>query len=334
MILHTAACDRLGITHPICQAGMATYTSPALVAAVSNAGGLGVHGTLGRSLPALRDLLHTTRAAVGNRPFGVNHVVPRLDEAAFDLCLAEQVPVCCFSWGDPGDLARRAQRAGAVVICQVTTVEEVPAVLASGADLIVAQGTEGGGHSGFVPLTALLPATVAAAGETPVLAAGGLVDGRGLAAALALGAAGGWLGTRFLATPEAPVSAGWKRAIVAAGPGDTVHTAAFDLLWGQPWPGGRVRALRNRFTAEWAGREADLARRLPEVRGAVWQAEREDDPDLLALMAGTGSAAIDAIRPAGDLVREIAAEAAEVIARLGLLLTAPDAAPPREGPRR
>lgn len=318
-MLHTAACDLLGISHPICQAGMATYTSPALVAAVSNAGGLGVHGALGRPLDALREILRATRDLVGDRPFGVNHVVPRLDEAAFALCLAERVPVLSFSWGDPGPWARRAREAGAVVVCQVTTHAAVPAMLVAGADVLIAQGTEAGGHSGFEPLAALLPAVVDAAAGVPVLAAGGIVDGRGLAAALALGAAGGWLGTRFLATPEAPVSAAWKAAIVAAGPGATVHTGAFDLLWGQDWPGGRVRAIGNQFTAAWAGQEVALAGRLPEVREVVWHAEREDDPDLIALMAGTGAGAIRDLRPAGDLVREIAGEAEAVIGRLGRL---------------
>ncbi len=319
-MLRTIACDVLGIAHPICQAGMANYTSPGLVAAVSNAGGLGVHGALARHPAELRELLRATRELAGDRPFGVNHVVPRLDEAAFALCLAERVPVLCFSWGDPGLWARRVHEAGAVVVCQVTTPAEVPAMLAAGADVLIAQGTEAGGHSGFLPLAALLPAVVDAAGAVPVLAAGGIVDGRGLASALALGAAGGWLGTRFLATPEAPVSAAWKAAIVAAGASGTVHTAAFDRLLGQDWPGGRVRALRNRFTDAWDGREVELAGRLAEVRQAVWRAEREDDPALIALMAGAGAGSIRDIRPAGDLVREIAAEAAATIQGLGRLL--------------
>lgn len=318
--MRTAICDILGIVHPVCQAGMAGYTSPELVAAVSGAGGLGVHGSLGRDAAELGDLLRATRALLDDRPFGVNFVVPRLDEAAFARCLAERAPVICFSWGDPGEYAARARAAGAAVVCQVTTLAEVPAALAAGVDVLIAQGTEGGGHSGFVPLAALLPAVVDAAAGAPVLAAGGIVDGRGLAAALALGAAGGWLGTRFLATPEAPVSAAWKRAIVAAGPGDTVHTGAFDRLWGQPWPGGRIRAVRNRFTDEWDGREDALAARLGEVRPAVWRAERADDADLIALQAGSGSGAIRDIRPAGELVGAIVAEAEEVIGRLGRLV--------------
>src|SRR5690349_21549919 len=101
-MLHTAACDVLGIVHPICQAGMASCTSPELVAAVSNAGGLGVHGALGRAEPELREILHATRGLLGERPYGVNHVISRLDEECFALCLEERVPVLAFSWGDPG----------------------------------------------------------------------------------------------------------------------------------------------------------------------------------------------------------------------------------------
>ena len=315
-MLHTPICDALGIAYPVCQAGMANYTSPELVAAVSRAGGLGFHGTLGREPEELRALLRATRALLTDEPFGVNLVLGRLDEGAFAVCLAERVPIYCFAWGDPGPWVGRARATGAKVMAQVTTVAEVAAARAAGVDAIVAQGTEGGGHSGFVPLAELLPAVTAAAGTTPVLAAGGIVDGAGLAAALALGAAGGWLGTRFLATPEATISPAWKAAILAAGAGDTVHTAAFDQLWGQPWPGAQVRALRNRFTDEWAGRESRLLAQRETIQAAVWQAERDDDPSLFALMAGTGVGAIETLLPAGEIVRLIIEQAETTIARL------------------
>jgi len=311
--LHTALCDVLGITYPICQAGMANYTSPELVAAVSNAGGLGVHGSLGRSPSELRLLVRMTRELTGEQPFGINHVVQWLDEAAFAVTLEERVPVVCFSWGDPGDRAARAHAVGAKVIYQVTRPDEVEPALRAGADALIAQGNEAGGHSGLLPLPELLPAIVATAGKVPVLAAGGIVDGRGLAAALVLGAAGAWIGTRFLATPEAPISSAWKSAILAAGPGDTIQTLAFDVLWGRIWEGARLRVIRNDFTAAWHGREAILERQIPDVQAQVWQAERTDDPRFFALMAGSGVGEIREIRPAGELVRAIAAEASEVI---------------------
>ena len=178
------------------------------------------------------------------------------------------------------------------MIYQVTRPDEVEPALRAGADALIAQGNEAGGHSGLLPLPELLPAIVATAGKVPVLAAGGIVDGRGLAAALALGAAGAWLGTRFLATPEAPISSAWKSAILAAGPGDTIQTLAFDVVWGRIWEGARLRVIRNDFTAAWHGREAILARQIPDVQAQVWQAERTDDPRFFALMAGSGAGEI------------------------------------------
>ena len=326
-MLHTPLCALLGIRHPICQAGMANYTSPALVAAVSAAGGLGVHGGLGRSAAEVTRLCRETRALLPAAPFGINHVIDRIDEAAFVASLAAGMPVISLSWGDPGPWTARAHAAGALVIAQITRLDEVPPALAAGVDALVAQGTEGGGHSGFLPLAELLPATVATAGGVPVLAAGGIVDGAGLVGALARGAAGAWLGTRFLATPEAPISDAWKGAILAAGPDATVHTAAFDQLWGRPWPGARVRAIRNDFTAAWHDRPGALAARHTAVQEAVWRAERDDDPHLIALMAGAGVGQICALRPAGDLVGELVAEAEAIIGRLAALC-GPDGGPP------
>lgn len=319
-MLRTAACDILTIRHPVIQAGMAGYTSPELVAAVSRAGGLGVHGSLSRSPDVLRRIIRDTHALLHGQPFGVNLVIRRTADPILDLCLEERVPVLVLSWGDPRTWTARAHAAGALVMYQVTTLAEVPLALEAGVDLIIAQGTEGGGHSGFIPLATLLPAVVDAAGTTPVLAAGGIADGRGLAAALALGAAGAYVGTRFLATPEAPVSAAWKAAIVAAGAGDTIHTLAFDTVWGTPWPGGRVRAVANRFTADWDGREAALLAQHDTVQQAVWQAERDDDPSLICLMAGTGVAAITAITPAATIVETMVTDAAATIAALNALL--------------
>jgi len=319
-MLHTPICALLGIRHPVCQAGMANYTSPALVAAVSAAGGLGVHGGLGRSAAEVTRFCRETRALLPAAPFGINHVIERIDEAAFAVSLAAGVPVICLSWGDPGPWTARAHAAGALVIAQVTRPDEVPLALAAGVDALIAQGTEGGGHSGFLPLAELLPATIAAAGRVPVLAAGGIVDGAGLVAALAHGAAGVWIGTRFLATPEAAISDAWKGALLAAGTDATVHTAAFDQLWGRPWPGARVRAIRNDFTAAWHERADALAAQHAAVREAVWQAERDDDPRLFALMAGAGVGRIGTLRPAGALVGELVSEAEAIIGRLAALV--------------
>jgi len=210
-MIHTNLCDVLGIDHPIVQAGMArSYTNAELVAAVSAAGGLGVLGCLGR--PADEAVAEIRRIrALTDRPFAVNFVLHLCDEAAFAACLAEQVPIFCFFRGDPAEAVARVHAAGAVTVYQVTTVAEAVRACAVGVDVLVAQGHEAGGHMGPIPLRTLLPEVVAVAGARPVLAAGGIVDGRDLAAALRLGASGVLIGTRFLATPEAPATATHKR---------------------------------------------------------------------------------------------------------------------------
>lgn len=321
-MLRTPACETLGIAHPIVQAGMAReYTNADLVAAVSAAGGLGILGCLGRpadeTIAAIRRIRSLT-----DRPFGVNFVLHRRNRETFAACLAEGVPVFSFFRGDPEEAVARAHAAGAVTIHQVTTVAEAERAVAVGVDVLVAQGSEAGGHMGPLPLLSFLPAVVGVAGGRPVLAAGGIVEGRGLAAALCLGAAGVLMGTRFLATPEAPISPAYKRAILAAGPGATVVSGLFDLLWDFEWPGVRVRAIRNALTDRWAGREDELAAHLEEVRAACERADRADDPQGMALLAGEGVGQIDALQPAGAIVQAIAAEAERVLRAWGARVSA------------
>src|SRR5579863_4473894 len=200
LMLRTRACDVLGIELPIVQAGMArAYTNAALVAAVSAGGGLGVLGCLSRPPQEAVAEIHHIRALT-DRPFGVNFVLHRLNEETFAACLAEQVPVFTFYSGYPGDLeaaAARAHAGGALVIHQLTTVAEAERACAAGADVLVAQGCEAGGHMGPVPRWRLLRGVGGGGGGRPVLAAGGIVDGPSLAAMLCLGASGAWMGTRF-----------------------------------------------------------------------------------------------------------------------------------------
>jgi NAD(P)H-dependent flavin oxidoreductase YrpB (nitropropane dioxygenase family) len=321
----TPICDLLAIDYPIVQAGMsATYTNPALVAAVSASGGLGVLGCLGRPADqAVADLRRIRELT--DRPFGVNFVVHRLDPDTFAACLDLRPPVVAFFRGEPTDVTRvvaRAKASGARVLYQVTTVAEAEQALAAGADALIAQGCEAGGHMGPHPLTVLLPAVVAVAGERPVLAAGGIVDGAGLDAALCLGAAGAWIGTRFLATPEAPVSATYRQALLAAKPGETVAAATFDLVWDTDWPGVHVRTLRNSLTDRWSGREAEIPAHRVEIQDRVHQAEAADDPDEYFLLVGAGAGRIDAICPAGDLVRQLTTDAAQILRQLSARVSA------------
>jgi nitronate monooxygenase len=185
-------------------------------------------------------------------------------------------------------------------------------------DVLVAQGHEAGGHNGPHPLLSLLPEVIAAAGGRPVLAAGGIIDGRGLAAVLCLGAAGALLGTRFLATPESPASAAHKRAILAArGPEATVASDIFDIIWDVPWPGVQVRALRNKLTERWLGHEDELRSRRAEASAVLEQANADDDPEERALLAGMGAGRIHDLKPAGQVVKEIVAEAEQILTAWG-----------------
>jgi len=315
-VLQTPICSLLGIEYPIVQAGMARgYTSAPLVGAVSQAGGLGVLGCLDRPAEETAAEIHNIRALT-SRPFALNFVLDHLNEDAFAASLAERTPVIMSFRGDPATATARIHAAGALSIHQVTTLAEARQALAAGVDGLVAQGTEAGGHMGPWPLWSLLPAVVEAAGQTPVLAAGGIVDGRGLAAALCLGAQGVMLGTRFLATPESPARPSHKEALLRAEAGDLVASGMFDILWGSNWPGVRARAIRNRLTGRWLGREEALRADREAALLTLHQAEAVDDPEEMVLLAGEGAARITAIVPAADLVRSIAAEAAAILCAL------------------
>ncbi|MCC6626140.1 MAG: nitronate monooxygenase [Chloroflexi bacterium] len=311
--MHTRASEVLGIDQPVVQAGMSReYTSAPLVAAVSAAGGLGILGCLGRTSTEVVFEMRRIRAMT-DRPFGVNFVLHRLDESAFAAALAERPPVVSLFRGDPTVATAAAHAAGARVVHQVTTVVEAEQALSAGVDALIAQGTEAGGHNGPTPLWALLPAVVAVAGDRPVLAAGGIVDGRGLAAALCLGAAGVVMGTRFLATLEAPVSALYKQRLLAAGPDATLASDIPDLLWGIPWPGVQVRALRSALLTRWLGREPALLAEREAVLAGIERARASGDAEEMILLAGTGVGRIDALAPAGALVRRVVAEAAATL---------------------
>ncbi len=317
-MLHTRACTVLGIATPIVQAGMSSFTSPELVAAVSNAGGLGILGALLRPVAKLRDDLARIRALT-DRPFGVNHVLAHLDPEALEITLQSRVPVISTAWGDPSPIVARARAAGVRVLHQVATAAEASRAAAAGVDVIVAQGTDGGGHVGFVGTLPLVPAAVDAARGVPILAAGGIADGRGLAAALALGADGVLMGTRFLATTEAPIPEGWKRTIVDSPESDTVRSDVFDRVVEMEWPGAEVRAIRNLFLTEWSGRAGDAAARAAELAPRLMQSFSAGDMEQFPPMAGQGCGIVGDVVPAADVVRRVDAEARAVLDRLAAL---------------
>lgn len=302
--LQTPVCDLLGIQLPIFQAGMSSYTTPELVAAVSNAGGLGIIGGLSREPDELREEIRKVRELT-SRPFGVNHVISQLDSDAIDVTLELRVPILSLAWGRAGEIVRRAHDAGLKVIHQVNTPEEAGRAASDGADVIVAQGGEGGGHVGAMSTLALVPQVVDVVNGVPVLAAGGIADGRGLAAVMMLGAQGALIGTRFLATPEARGRGHSKDVILNALGSQTVASKFFDDVLGLRWPGALVRSIRNPLLDRWAQRQQDWALAADQIRPSLEAALAAGD----FVLAGESVGLIHDIVPAGELVARIAREA-------------------------
>ncbi len=258
-----------------------------------------------------------------------NLVLPGLNGDELAICLAERVPVIVSFWGDPTPYVAAAHPCGTMVFAQVGSVAEAIAAAKAGVDGVIAQGVEAGGHvRGTTALSVLVPAVRAAVHPTPVIAAGGVADGRGVAAALALGAQAVSMGTRFLASDEAEASNAYKSRIIAAGAEDTVLTSLFDL----GWPDAPHRALRNRTVAKWeaAGRppsgsrpgERDVIGRAP-LGGAMLEVPRysvvppiagyEGDLEDAVLYAGESCALVHDVRPAAAIVREVVDEAARIL---------------------
>jgi NAD(P)H-dependent flavin oxidoreductase YrpB (nitropropane dioxygenase family) len=325
-MLRTKLTELVGIEHPIVLGGMASGTSVDLVAAVSQAGGLGVLGSTGRPAAAIRQDAEAIRARTP-RPFGMNLLLFLIGESispdAVDAVIEGGGRVFSTAWGDPTPYVDRAHAAGRLVMHMVATAEDARRAVDAGVDLIVAQGTEGGGHVGHVSTIALVPAVLDVARGRPVLAAGGIADGRGLAAALAMGADGVLMGTRFLATPEAPVPPSYKQAILDASGADTVFTRIPDLAPLVEWPGAYSRVIRNRFVDQWLGREEELRQRGDEVGRQAVAAREADDREGMKLFAGQSAGLVGAIEAAGDLVGRISAEAEALLRERvpGLLTT-------------
>ena len=204
MGIHTSICDLLGVAHPVGNAGMGGVAGPALCAAVSEAGGIGTVAIERLDAPRATERIETVRALT-DRPFSANFIAWTLrdDAAPLDAVLAAGAPSITLSFDDPTPYVERIHVAGALLINQVQTVEQAQRAVEAGVDAIIAQGNDAGGHTGVIPLMPLLPQIVDVAGEVPVLAAGGIGDGRGLAAALMLGAQGALMGTRFIVSNEA-----------------------------------------------------------------------------------------------------------------------------------
>ena len=320
--MRTRVCDLFGIDVPIVQAGMGPFTDAALVAAVANAGALGSLGASNRSPEHIGTEIRRIRERT-DRPFAVNFLISSFDPDGFAVACAERVPVISFALGDPREYVGPAHDAGALVMHQVHTVAQARAASAAGVDVLIAQGGEGGGFGQSVAALPLIPQVVDAVHPLPVLAAGGIADGRGLAAALVLGAEGANIGTRFLASVEAPIAEGWKQAILNARSEDVVKVDFWNAVVPVPGRGGYgtvPRAVRTPFVARWAGREAEVEGHIDEVRGELLAALPAGRFHEYVPFAGESAGLIDEILPAGEIVARLVAEAEAALARTTAML--------------
>jgi nitronate monooxygenase len=314
MTLRTAFTELTGVQHPVVSAPMSGSAGGALAAAVSNAGGLGLVGG-GRCERSWVDRECRLVAELTSLPWGVGFVTWATSPATIDAALTHQPAAVMLSFGDPGAFATQVRAAGALLIAQVSDLAEARRAVEVGADLLVAQGTEGGGHGGSHGTLPLVPTVIDAAPGVPVLAAGGIADGRGLAAVLALGAAGALVGTLFQASHEALRSAAEGAALVNADGQDTERSRTFDIASGSGWPARYPgRALRNGFRDQWRGRDEELAADESAQR-AYRQAVARGDRDVTPVWAGEAVGLIRDLSPAGDLVHALVSGAEQALAR-------------------
>lgn len=325
-LISTPLTDLLGIDHPVLSAPMGDSAGGRLAAAVSDAGGMGLIGG-GYARP---EWLERELAEAGDARVGVGFITFALDERPATLQLAlEAAPAAIqLSFGDPRPYADAIHDRGALLICQVQSSDEVDLALAAGADVIVAQGQDAGGHGRPDRGTfGLVPSMVERVAPVPVVAAGGIADGRGLAAALLLGAAGATLGTRFLASTEAISSRAEADALVEGRAEDTVRTPAFDVIRGPSWPAGHDgRVVRNELVEGWERlRRSEVSQ---EELESAYRASAEDDYSMRPLWAGEGLDLITGIESAAAIVADVVRQAAEAIRTAGrMLVDTPGGAP-------
>lgn len=319
----TALTEMFGLDHPIVLGPMGGVAGGRLAAAVSNAGGLGMVGG-GYGDPAWLKTELALAQAQASRPWGAGLITWAIGDGILELVLQSQPHAVMLSFGDPAPYAARIKAAGCKLICQVQDVASAVQAREAGADLIVAQGTEGGGHGGARATLPLVPAVVDAVGSVPVVAAGGIADGRGIAAALMLGAQGALLGTRFYATSEAQGHDQAKQRIVGAQGNQTQRTRVFDIVRGYDWPNGYTgRALHNEFMARWSGREESLAQAADVETPAFWAAASDGDYDTAMVWAGEVVDLIHEVEDAGSLVKRMGAQAEAQLAIASGLLRKP-----------
>jgi enoyl-[acyl-carrier protein] reductase II len=322
--MKTRLTELLGIEHPVMLAGMGGVSYAPLVTAVSEAGGFGCLGASTMSLERMVEEIQAVRGAT-DKPFGVDLLTAMPGDLVgqVEQIIAGGASVFVAGLGVPGEVVDLCHRSDVLVVNMCGKVDHARRAVDAGCDIVVAQGTEAGGHTGTVATMPLVPQVVdAVGGQVPVVAAGGIFDGRGLAAALSLGADGIWVGTRFIATPEAHGVAGYKDALIRTAEDGTVVSRAFS--------GKTMRVVRNQYTAffeqhpdELAAFPTQLARSMHDGAFHLGGSEQTEgiDPDRECYPTGQGVGAIQTLIPAAALVEQFVTEATEVLAGLGSLAT-------------
>jgi nitronate monooxygenase len=325
--VRTALTELLGIEAPIVLAPMGGAVTPELAAAVSNAGGLGTLPLSWNTPDEVRSRVAET-AALTDRPFGVNLIREWDQRERLTVAVNAGAPVISLFWGDAAGLVQEAHDEGAIVFVSVASADEAARAAAAGADAVVAQGWEAGGHvRGTVTTLALVPRVVDAVDPVPVVAAGGIADGRGLAAVLALGAAGAWVGTRFLAAQEASIHDDYRRRLLEAVETDTYYGTLFD----GGWPDAPHRALRNSTIEAWEaagrpapgerpGEEDDVAARgdgspVKRYASSTPHSSMTGEIEALPNWAGQGVGLVTRVQPAAEILQELVADAERILAK-------------------
>lgn len=310
MTLHTRLTTLLGIEHPIIQGGMAWTATAELSAAVSNAGGIGVIGAGHMPTDLLREQIRLAKQLT-DRPFGVNLMLltPHIDDIV-QMVLDEHVPMVTTGAGNPGKYMPALKEAGIKVIPIVPSVALAKRMESIGADALIGEGMEAGGHIGELTTMVLVPQLVDAV-EIPVIAAGGIADGRGVAAAFALGAEGVQMGTRFMCAAECTIHENVKERVLKAKDRDTIVTG---ISTGHP-----VRVLKNKLSRQLE--ELDRANKPEELEklgaGKLALCMRQGDIDMGSVMAGQCASMVREIQPAAEIIAEVMTEAEQVLAKLG-----------------
>jgi enoyl-[acyl-carrier protein] reductase II len=319
MTLHTKLCDLLGVQHPIMLAGMGGVSYAELVAAVSNAGGYGVLGMAGRGPDFIREQMRQVRQLT-DRPFGVDLLAASPDSltASVDVIIDEGASSFVAGLGVPMPIMEKLKKAGLKVMVVCGAVKHAVKAEQAGCDAVICQGGEGGGHTGLVGTMPLVAQAVEAV-KIPVVAAGGLYDGRGLAAALSLGAVGVWMGTRFIASQEAHAGEMYRETIVEASDEDTVRSRCYS---GKP-----MRVKKNPYVEDWESRPADIqpfpmqamVSHQAGVMGGIGGQVEGLDADRSCFAMGQSAGGVRDVLPAGEIVRRIMAEAEAALDRVATL---------------